>query len=45
MGTPKPTDGYEAKNGYTMAHKVMQAFEYNDDQLKVTYNVGGEADE
>lgn len=45
MGTPKPADGYEAKNGYTMAHKVMQAFEYSDDQLKVTYNVGGETDE
>lgn len=45
MGTPKPADGYEAKNGYTMAHKVMQAFEYSDDQLKVTYNIGGETDE
>lgn len=44
MGTPKPADGYETKNGYTMAHKTMQAFEYDDRQLRVTYSIGGNDD-
>ena len=40
LGTPKPSDGYEKKNGYTMAHKKLQAFEYSPDDLKVIYNLG-----
>ncbi|PDH93868.1 hypothetical protein AO468_04550 [Oenococcus oeni] len=34
LGTPKKTDPYEAKNGYTMSHKKMQLFEYDDETLK-----------
>lgn len=40
MGTPKPSDGYEKKNGFTMAHKKLQAFEYDSNGLKVIYNLG-----
>ena len=40
VGTPKPSDGYELKNGFTMAHKMLQAFEYSPDSLKAAYYLG-----
>lgn len=39
LGTIKQNDDYEIQNGWTMNKKVVQLFEYNDDQLKVTYDV------
>lgn len=42
MGTPKPADGYEKKNGYTMAHHILQVYEYSDCRLELTYTLGGE---
>lgn len=42
MGTPKPADGYEKKNGYTMAHRILQVYEYSDQRLELTYTLGGE---
>lgn len=40
LGTPKPSDGYEQKNGFTMSHKKLQVFEYSPDNLRVVYNLG-----
>ncbi|NVO88935.1 transposase [Lactobacillus rhamnosus] len=40
LGTPKPLDNYERKNGLTMAQKTLQVFEYDDSRLRVTYDVG-----
>lgn len=37
MGTPKPTDGYEQKNGYTMSSKMLTLFEYDSNRLRVQY--------
>lgn len=42
MGTPKPADGYEKKNGYTMAHHILQVYEYSTNRLELTYTLGGE---
>lgn len=42
MGTPKPADGYEKKNGYTMAHHILQVYEYSDQRLELTYTLGGD---
>ena len=39
MGTPKPSDNYEKKNGYTMSHKSWKVFEYDESRLRVTYDV------
>lgn len=39
MGTPKPSDNYEKKNGYTMSAKSWKVFEYDDNRLRVTYDV------
>lgn len=39
FGTPKPSDGYEIKNGWTMGRKMIQLIEYNDDMAKVIYEV------
>lgn len=39
LGTPKPNDPYEIRNGYTQSRKIMYAFEYDCTQLKVTYNL------
>lgn len=38
LGTPKPSDGYEKKNGYTMSSRTLKLFEYDADRLRVTYN-------
>lgn len=40
VGTPKPSDGYELKNGFTMAHKRLQVFEYSENSLKAAYYLG-----
>ncbi|WP_439424842.1 hypothetical protein ACKP2L_05370 [Oenococcus alcoholitolerans] len=34
VGTFKTTDPYESKNGYTMATKKMECFEFDDETLK-----------
>ena len=39
FGTPKPSDEYEFKNGYTLARKHLQAQEFNDTRLLATYEV------
>lgn len=39
MGTPKPSDNYEKKNGYTMSRKSWKVFEYDDSRLRVTYDI------
>ncbi|WP_138108110.1 hypothetical protein [Lactobacillus terrae] len=39
LGTPKPNDPYEIKNGYTTSKKVMYLFEYDEERLRVTYEI------
>ncbi|WP_270235281.1 metallophosphoesterase [Lacticaseibacillus suilingensis] len=38
LGTPKPSDNYEKKNGYTMSSRSLKLFEYDDSRLRVTYD-------
>jgi len=38
LGTPKPSDNYEKKNGYTMSNRSLKLFEYDDSRLRVTYD-------
>ena len=38
LGTPKPSDGYEKKNGYIMSSRSLKLFEYDADRLRVTWN-------
>ena len=38
LGTPKPSDNYEKKNGYTMSGRSLKLFEYDDSRLRVTYD-------
>lgn len=40
LGTPKKPDNWEKMNGYTMAYHTMQIFEYDENKLKVTYDIG-----
>ncbi len=39
FGTPKKSDPYEKKNGFTMARKHLQLLEFNDNRLLSTYEV------
>lgn len=39
LSTLKKSDYYEVKNGYTTSRKKLQIFEFNNDELKVTYDV------
>lgn len=39
LGTPKPADNYEKKNGYTMSSRTQKLFEYDSNRLRVTYDV------
>lgn len=39
FGTPKPSDGYEIKNGYTMNQHVLKALEYDDNGLTAEYTL------
>lgn len=39
FGTPKPSDDYEFKNGYTLARKHLQVQEFNESRLLATYEV------
>lgn len=39
LGTPKPHDPYEIKNGFTSSKKVMYLFEYDDERLRCTYEL------
>lgn len=41
FGTPKPNDGYEQKNGFTMNSKTMKALEYDENGLLVEYVIKG----
>lgn len=41
FGTPKPSDGYEEKNGFTMNSKVMKVLEYDVNGLLAEYNIKG----
>lgn len=41
FGTPKPTDGYEDKNGYTMGAKTLKLLEYTTDGLYAEYTLLG----
>ena len=38
LGTPKPSDNYEKKNGYTISGRSLKLFEYDDSRLRVTYD-------
>lgn len=40
LGVLKANDVYEQDNGYTMNYKSTQAFEYDDDKLRVVYELG-----
>lgn len=37
--TPKPSDGYEIKNGYTMGQKTMKVLEYDENGLLAEYTL------
>ena len=39
FGTPKPADGYEAKNGYTMNQHVLKVLEYDENSLLAEYTL------
>lgn len=41
FGTPKPADGYEIKNGYTMGHKTLKVLEYDENGLSAEYTLKG----
>lgn len=41
FGTPKPADGYEIKNGYTMNQHVLKVLEYEDNGLSAEYTLKG----
>lgn len=42
FGTPKPADGYEIKNGYTMGAKTLKLLEYTPSGLYAEYTLLGE---
>ncbi|WP_300562963.1 metallophosphoesterase family protein [Companilactobacillus sp.] len=39
FGTPKPADGYEVKNGYTMNQHVLKVLEYDENSLLAEYTL------
>lgn len=39
FGTPKPADGYEVKNGYTMNQHVLKVLEYDENGLLAEYTL------
>lgn len=41
FGTPKPNDGYEIKNGYTMNSKILKVLEYDTNGLLAEYTLKG----
>jgi len=41
FGTPKPADGYEIKNGYTMNQHVLKVLEYDENSLLAEYTLRG----
>lgn len=41
FGTPKPSDGYEIKNGYTMGQKTLKVLEYDTNGLLAEYTIKG----
>ena len=41
FGTPKPADGYEVKNGYTMNQHVLKVLEYDTNGLLAEYTLKG----
>ena len=41
FGTPKPSDGYEVKNGYTMGQKTLKVLEYDENGLSAEYTLKG----
>lgn len=41
FGTPKPADGYEVKNGYTMNQHVLKVLEYDENGLIAEYTLKG----
>lgn len=41
FGTPKPSDGYEVKNGFTMGQKTLKILEYDVNGLLAEYTLKG----
>lgn len=41
FGTPKPADGYEVKNGYTMNQHILKVLEYDENGLLAEYTLKG----
>ena len=41
FGTPKPADGYEIKNGYTMNQHILKVLEYDENGLLAEYTLKG----
>ena len=41
FGSPKPADGYEVKNGYTMNSKVLKLLEFDTNGLLAEYTIKG----
>lgn len=41
FGTPKPSDGYEEKNGFTMGQKTLKILEYDVNGLRSEYTIKG----
>ena len=39
LGTAKPNDPYEIKNGFTSSKKVMYAFAYDDTRMRIMYEL------
>lgn len=45
FGTPKPADGYEIKNGYTMGQHILKVLEYDVNGLLAEYTLKGKQEE
>ncbi|MBO1482655.1 hypothetical protein DVV20_11520 [Lacticaseibacillus casei] len=39
LGTAKPNDPYEIKNGFTTGKHLLYAFVYDDERLRCTYEL------
>ena len=39
LGTPKPADNYEKRNGYTMTKRQLELFAFNPEHLTATYYI------
>ena len=44
FGTPKPSDGYETKNGFTLGQKTLKLLEYDINGILAEYTLKGQCE-